>query len=63
MLTILAWAVFVPATIWNILLWTVGMWFTFVDPRSDTVDVKRSLVEVIISLAIWFIPGVYLFGW
>jgi len=63
MLTILAWAVFVPATFWNILFWTVGMWFTFVDPRGGAIDVKKSVIEAGISLAVWFIPGVYLFGW
>jgi len=62
MLTILAWMVFVPAVIWNMTLFIVAIsdvlgsnrvhWFT-----------KRNMRDLILSLTILFVPGVYLFGW
>ena len=61
MLTVIAWIVFIFATAWNLLFWTVGFWYSVVDTKK--VDYKKTSVEAVISLAIWFIPGVYLFGW
>ena len=61
MITVIAWIVFVFATLWNILYWTVGFWYTVVEPKK--IDYNRTSVEALITLAIWIIPGVYLFGW
>lgn len=55
MLTIIAWIVFVFASFWNIFFWA-EMW------QRNPIDWDRTRVEMIISLAIWIIPGVYLFG-
>lgn len=59
MLTIIAWIVFVYASIWNMLFWSIGINELI---RKSRIDWKRTRVEMIISLAIWIIPGVYLFG-
>lgn len=58
MLTIIAWIVFVFASFWNIFFWAeaMEMW------QRNPIDWDRTRVEMIISLAIWIIPGVYLFG-
>ena len=61
MITVIAWIVFVFATLWNILYWSVGFWYTVVEPKK--INYKRTSVEALITLAIWIIPGVYLFGW
>lgn len=59
MLTIIAWIVFVFASIWNVLFWSIGISEII---RKSHIDWERTRVEMIISLAIWIIPGVYLFG-
>jgi len=59
MLTIIAWIVFVFASIWNVLFWSIGISEII---RKSRIDWERTRVEMIISLAIWIIPGVYLFG-
>ena len=62
MLTIFAWMVFVPAVIWNMVFLTIA--FTDIVGESkcswNTITNWR---DIILSLAILFIPGVYLFGW
>lgn len=60
MLTIIAWIVFIFATMWNILFWSIGAMEIV---QKNRIDWARTRVEMIISLAIWVIPGVYLFGW
>ena len=59
MLTIIAWIVFVYASFWNIFFWSVGAMEMV---QRNHIDWARTRVEMIISLAIWIIPGVYLFG-
>jgi hypothetical protein len=59
MLTILAWIVFIGMTIWNVAFWSVF----FVNVRSLPANKKRMTVEILLTLTLWFIPGVYLFGW
>ncbi len=59
MLTIIAWIVFVSASFWNIFFWAVG---ALQMVEGNAIDWKRTRVEIVISLAIWIIPGVYLFG-
>lgn len=63
MLTILAWLVFVPAVVWNFTLFCV----TFSDLMSDNPKIEwkrmKNLRDLILSLLVLFVPGVYLFGW
>jgi hypothetical protein len=59
MLTILAWIVFVWMTLWNV------VYFPFLFDTmtgNKKVNWKRTSVEIVITLSLWFIPGVYLFG-
>lgn len=60
MLELIAWCVFIPATVWNILFWSIA--FNDLITRKPTVW-KRNTIDGVISLALWFIPGVYLLGW
>lgn len=62
MLTVIAWIVFLWMSAWNVLYWSVGF-FTVVSGESKKVRWKRTAVEAIVSLALWIVPGVYLFGW
>lgn len=63
MLTILAWLVFVPAVVWNFILFCVS----FSDLMSDNSKIEwkrmKNLRDLILSLLVLFVPGVYLFGW
>lgn len=60
MLELIAWCVFIPATVWNILFWCIA--FNDLIKRVPIVW-KRNMIARAISLALWFIPGVYLLGW
>jgi len=44
---------------WNVLFWTVG---ASAIAEGKPIDWRRTRVEIAISLTLWFIPGVYLFG-
>jgi hypothetical protein len=63
MLSILAWIVFVPALIWNFIIFIVA----FGDLMSPKAKIEwtsaRNIRDLALSLTILFIPGVYLFGW
>ncbi len=59
MLTVVAWILFVWMTGWNVLFWTVGV---LAIVNGEHIDWQRTRVEMAISLTLWFIPGVYLFG-
>jgi hypothetical protein len=62
MLTILAWFVFVPAVMWNVLYW--GMAFSIIiNSKTNSWVSVRNLRDSILSLVLLIIPGVYLFGW
>lgn len=62
MLTILAWMVFIPAVVWNFAMLVVA--FTdIVGSRKIDWLTARNVFDLSLSLAILFIPGVYLFGW
>jgi hypothetical protein len=62
MLTILAWMVFIPAVIWNMTILIIA--FTdIVGDRKLNWATWRNIRDLVLSLAILFIPGVYLFGW
>jgi hypothetical protein len=63
MLTILAWMVFVPAMGWNIIMFCV-IWSELMKLTSkvDWLNL-RNIRDLVLSLAVLMIPGVYLFGW
>jgi hypothetical protein len=62
MLTILAWMVFIPAIFWNIILFMV-VFGDIVATRKIKWMNFRNMVDLVLSLAVLIIPGVYLFGW
>jgi hypothetical protein len=62
MLTILAWMVFIPAVVWNMTLFLIAFNDIVTDNKFQWLDL-RNMRDLILSLAILFIPGVYLFGW
>jgi hypothetical protein len=62
MLTILAWMVFVPAVIWNVIIFGVAF-FDLIDDRSVEWLRSDNIFTLVLSLAVLLIPGVYLFGW
>lgn len=62
MLTILAWMVFIPAVIWNMILLPMAF-IDIMSKRSLDWNTARNWQDLILSLAVLFIPGVYLFGW
>jgi hypothetical protein len=61
MLTILAWIVFVPAIIWNIILFSIVFGDIMGDQKFHWFN-RRNMRDVTISLLILFVPGIYLFG-
>lgn len=61
MLTILSWMVFVPAVIWNVVFWVIAFGAVFQQKNKVWAN-RRNFRDAIISLALLFIPGVYLFG-
>jgi len=60
MLELIAWCVFIPATVWNILFW--GLVFRDLMKREPFAWI-RNIIDGAISLTLWFVPGVYLLGW
>jgi len=60
MITIVAWIVFVFATLWNILYFVVALDLIL---KKEKTNWQCEIVAIVISLAFWFVPGVYLFGW
>lgn len=58
MMTILAWITFIPAAIFNILLW-----IAFFDMCSRDITITREhIIGAIVTFLLMFVPGVYLFG-
>jgi predicted branched-subunit amino acid permease len=62
MLTILAYIVFIPALIWNVVFWGVAFGM-LVEEKGYSWANFRNFRDTILSLALLLIPGVYLFGW
>lgn len=60
MITIVAWIVFIFATFWNMIYFGVALVEIIKDEKTNWL---RESVAIAISLALWFVPGVYLFGW
>jgi hypothetical protein len=61
MLTVLAWLTFVPAVAWNFLLFIIV--FAEIMGNGQLNWSARNVRDLILSLAVLLIPGVYLFGW
>ena len=60
MITIVAWIVFIFATFWNMIYFGVALVEII---KSEKTNWRRESVAIVISLALWFVPGIYLFGW
>jgi len=63
MLTILAYIVFIPALVWNVVLFWGVVFGMLVEEKEYHWINFRNFRDAIISLALLLIPGVYLFGW
>lgn len=68
MLTVIAWIIFVPALIWNMMFGAAFITIVLEDIRFCPKEVKSQLAMwenwkyILISLSFLFIPGIYLFG-
>jgi hypothetical protein len=62
MLTILAFMIFVGALLWNTIFFCIAF-SEIINGRKISWKNKTNLLHASLSLAILFIPGVYLFGW
>lgn len=62
MLTIFAWMVFIPAVFWNIAFLCVVFYALMETKTTVEWTSKRNLRDAALSLAVLFIPGIYLFG-
>lgn len=62
MLTIVAWIVFVPAVAWNVVFFGV-VFADIINADWKYFKYTKNYVQAAASLAILFVPGVYLFGW
>jgi sulfite exporter TauE/SafE len=60
MFTIVAWIVFIIATGWNMIYFSIAAGSIMEGSKTSW---RRESVTIVISLALWFVPGVYLFGW
>ena len=60
MLTILAWLTFIPAICWNFLFFIIV--FEDIMGKGQLKWTRRNVRDLILSLAVLLIPGVYLFG-
>jgi len=63
MLTIIAWIIFVPTLVWNITIFSIAFGDLMSDKRAVNWKQKKNLMQLAVSLAVLFVPGVYLFGW
>ena len=62
MLTIVAWIVFVPAVVWNTVFFGIVL-VDFFNGDWKYFKYAKNYVQAAISVALLFVPGVYLFGW
>lgn len=62
MLTIVAWIVFLPAAAWNVVFFGV-VFADIINADWKYFKYTKNYVQAAASLAILFVPGVYLFGW
>ena len=63
MITIVAWIVFIIATGWNIIYFTIAGVALRQFMEGAKTSWRREGVAMAMSLALWFVTGVYLFGW
>lgn len=61
MLTILAWMIFIPAAVWNIVFFSIAFGET-IGKGFDPWKSNGNILHAIASLALLIIPGIYLFG-
>jgi hypothetical protein len=61
MLTILAYIVFVPALLWNVVLCSALFYMVFTEKGYHWANF-RNLRDIILSLVVLFVPGVYLWN-
>lgn len=62
MLTIFAWIVFIPSVFWNMVFFGIAF-ANIIESKNNHWLNQRNFRDALLSLAILFIPGVYLFGW
>jgi len=60
MITIVAWIVFGLATVWNMIYFSIAAGFIMEGSKTSW---RREAKAMVISLLLWVVPGVYLFGW
>lgn len=59
MLTVLSWIIFVPSTIFNIIVW----WLIVQEfLTTKNFSLKGEWFHIFLIFLSWFIPGTYLFG-
>ena len=61
MLTILAWMIFIPAAIWNVIFFSMAFVETLTKGIATWKRIENCL-HAIASLAVLLAPGIYLFG-
>lgn len=61
MLTILAWMTFIPAAVWNVVFFSIAFSETLTTGISVW-KINKNILHAIASLAVFIIPGIYLFG-
>lgn len=59
MLTFVAWIVFICATFWNVIYWVVAFGAIIDGTRTNW---NREIPGMLMSLVLWFVPGIFLFG-
>lgn len=62
MLTIVAWVVFIPALIWNLVFFGI-VFVDFMNGNTAQFKYVKNYLQTAVSLVMLFVPGVYLFGW
>jgi hypothetical protein len=60
MITIVAWIVFIIATGWNMIYLSAAVGSIIEGSKTSW---RHEIVAMVMSLMLWFVPGVYLFGW
>ena len=60
MITIVAWIVFIIATGWNMIYFSVAVGSIMEGSKTSW---RREAKAMVMSLLLWVVPGVYLFGW
>lgn len=59
MLTFVAWIVFICGTFLNVIYWAVAFGAMMDGTKTNW---NREIVGMLMSLVLWFVPGIFLFG-